>query len=338
MKKTVLISIYLFLVLSLYAATYSSNSIGQKLGLYDGESMYYLIETVNNETTVQKLYKDETLVQTKSIQLKDDIKTVTLDDMISKVVSTFSNNYLISEKHDLLQTNYNYADNMLESKIVTFDDEIVEIYAYNYTSDDKLSSILKVIPNKEEVFYFFSIKDEYQSLSVSDSETFKKSKIQNGVINSLEYQNDKVINNIEVETVDKNKVILIDRSGNTIVKDSFTKGVLNKKEIYDENEFLIKVEEFFYDDNYSKLRQITTEKIYNSISKQYDKEKVEEIVFKNNKIENVTIKENGEKVSSYYFDQNGRKIENLYENNKLFCTIVYKDDKIIDIQYREVNK
>ena len=93
MKKTVLISIYLFLVLSLYAATYSSNSIGQKLGLYDGESMYYLIETVNNETTVQELYKDETLVQTKSIQLKDDIKTVTLDDMISKVVSTFSNNF-----------------------------------------------------------------------------------------------------------------------------------------------------------------------------------------------------------------------------------------------------
>jgi hypothetical protein len=334
MKKTFLICIYFIIISNIYCTTYKSNSIGQKLSIYNREGKYYLIEKVNDSKIVEELYKDDILIQTKTIQDDGYVKIETIDDLTSKTILTYQENRLISEINDEEKITYYYDDNLLESKFIVNSDGNKTIYLYFYDVNNLLSAIKKITPNKN-TFSTYQISEDYQSLTISDNNFFKQSKVHNGIINSSEYEADDLINNIEIQTINEDDIILIEKKDNFTNKEYYKDGILQKQEIYNENDFLIKSQEYIYDENYIKIKEIITEKIFNKLIESYDKVKIQEIIYKKGNVYSVLTKENEQLTSYYYFNDNNQKIENLYSNNKVYCTITYEDDKIIDIQYRE---
>ncbi|MDC7237103.1 MAG: hypothetical protein PQJ49_02130 [Sphaerochaetaceae bacterium] len=334
MKKTFLICIYFIIISNIYCTTYKSNSIGQKLSIYNGEGKYYLIEKVNNSKIVEELYKDDILIQTKTIQDDGYVKIETIDDLNSKTILTYEENKLISEINDEEKITYYYDDNLLESKFIYNSDGNKTIYLYFYDVNNLLSAIKKITPNKN-TFSTYQTSEDYQSLTISDNKFFKQSKVHNGIINSSEYEADDLINNIEIQTINEDDILLIEKKDNFTNKEYYKDGILKKQEIYNENDFLIKSQEYIYDENYIKIKEIITEKIFNKLSESYDKVKTQEIIYKKGNVYSVLTKENEKLTSYYYFNDNNQKIENLYSNNKVYCTITYENDKIIDIQYRE---
>lgn len=334
MKKTFLICIYFLIISNIYCTTYKSNSIGQKLSIYNGEGKYYLIEKVNNSTTSEELYKDDILIQTKTIKDDGYVKIETIDDLTSKTILTYQENKLISEINDEAKITYYYDDNLLESKFVVYNDGNKIIFLYFYDTHNHLSAIKKIMPDNN-IFSTYQISEEYQSLSISSNNYFKQSKVHNGVINSLEYKADDLINNIEIQTTNEDEIILIENKGDNTSKEYYKDGILEKQELYDNNDIIIKSQEFIYDENFIKTKEIVNTKIYNSLSESYDKVQTQEILYEKGNVNSVLTKENDQLSSYYYFDDNNLKIENLYSNNKVYCTITYEDDKIIDIQYRE---
>lgn len=335
MKKAFLIGINLLIVINLFATTYKSNSIGQKLGKYNNDSEYYLIEKEDNNIIEQELYKNDELIQKKTITVTGTTKTIVIEENSSIIKRTYDNNYIISEDNGSTRTNYYYDKNLLYEKTIISNDQLVEYYKYYYTYDNKLQAILKFDKTDNTFFSTYSYNNDYLSLSISNNNYFKQSKIYDGIINSTEYQKDELINNIEVETLDDENIIVIDKTKDALTKEYFNKGILNKREIY-ENDILIKVQEFKYDEDFFKSEEVITEKLYNEITKSYDKERKDIISYKNNEILSITTYENNELTSSSTFHDDDIKIENLYKNNEIYCTITYKNDKIIDIQYREV--
>ena len=334
MKKAFLISIYLLCCFNIFATTYNSNSIGQKLGEYDGKSEFYLVEEANTTTIKQTLYKNNQLLQTKTINEKNDIKTITIDDSLSRTYQVFNNNNLISEMVDNIKTVYNYEQNKLISKIISESDNILEVDKYFYLSNGQLSSILKV-KNDTEIYYIINFNDDNLSISYSslNSKNYKKSQITEGIINSIEYKDDKLVNNIEVEKTTDDSLILTKQDNNSLKKEYYSKGVLDKVETYNNDE-LIKSIKYYYNDDYLLTKTILDEKNYSELTKSYDRLKQTITNYENNKISKVQVYENNELTSSYYFDRNNYKIEDLYQNGNLYCTITYDGDNIIDIQYR----
>ncbi|MGD1816517.1 MAG: hypothetical protein ACPKNR_05735 [Pleomorphochaeta sp.] len=334
MKKAFLISIYLLCCFNLFATTYNSNSIGQKLGEYDGKSEFYLVEEANTTTIKQTLYNNNQLLQTKTINEKNDIKTITIDDFLSRTYQVFNNNNLISEMVDNIKTVYNYEQNKLISKIISESDNILEVDKYFYLSNGQLLAILKV-KNDTEIYYIINFNDDNLSISYSslNSKNYKKSQITEGIINSIEYKDDKLVNNIEVEKTTDDSLILTKQDNNSLKKEYYSKGVLDKVETYN-NDVLIKSIKYYYNDDYLLTKTILDEKNYSELTKSYDRLKQTITNYENNKISKVQVYENNELTSSYYFDRNNYKIEDLYQNGNLYCTITYDGDNIIDIQYR----
>ncbi len=333
MKKTFLICIYFLLISNIYCTTYKSNSIGQKLSIYNGEGKYYLIEKVNNKTTIEELYKDDGLIQTKTISNDGFVKIETIEELDSKTILTYQENKLISEINNDEKITYYYNDNLLESKFIVQNNGNKIIYIYYYDTNNRLNGIKKITPNNS-IFSTYQITEDYQSLSISDNNTFKQSKVHNGVINSSQYNSDDLITNIDVQTIDDDEIVLVENKDNLISKKYYKDGILEKQELYDNNDLLIESQEFTYDENYIKTKEIVTTRIYNELSESYDKVQTQEIIYEKGNIYSVQTKENSQLISFYYYD-NDLKIENLYSNNKVYCTITYEDDKIIDIQYRE---
>ena len=338
MKKVFLIGVCSLLIINLYAATFNSNAIGQKLGVYNNDSEYYLVEKIFDFTTKTQLFRNNILIQTITIERKDDIKTITTDNLEKINIKIYYKNYIKSENEDNLNIKYNYNDNFtqLKSKVVSLDNELQDIYSFYYSNDNKLAGILKVT-NDTSVLSTFDISEDYQSLSTSDKSKYKKSQIHNGVINSTQYDKEKLLNEIIVDKNENGQIILAQKTNDRTVKDYYSNSVLNKKEIFDENMQLLKTVEFFYDDNYLKTKEIQTENIYNKFTKNFDTSRKTVSLYLNNKIERVLVSENDILISSYYINENDEKIENLYENNEVYCTITYANDKIVDIQYREAS-
>lgn len=333
-KKAFLISIYLLCCFNLFATTYNSNSIGQKIGEYDGKSEFYLVEEANTTTIKQSLYKNNQLIQTKTINEKNDIKTITIEDSSSKTYQVFNNDILISEMVNNIKTVYNYEQNKLISKIISESNNILEVDKYFYLSNGKLSSILKV-KNDSEIYSIINFNDDNLSISYStlNSKDYKKSQITEGIINSIEYKDDKLVNNIEVEKTTDENLILTKQDKNSIKKEYYNKGVLDKVETY-YNDELIKSIKYYYNNDYLLIKTVLEEKDYSELTKSYDKITQTITDYENSKISKVQVYENNKLISSYYFDRNNYKIEDLYQNGTLYCTITYDGDNIIDIQYR----
>lgn len=336
MKKAFLIGIYSLFILNIYATSFKSNIIGQNLGEYNVGDEYYIIEKANNNIIEQTLYHNSQIIKNTSIETINNEKIITINYQKEETKQTYLNNLLIKEEigDDIFYYNYDETNKLVKKvKINKEGDQQIFLYLYNF--DNKLISIYLLDNENYKLFTFDIVKDS-QSLSISEKDSYKESQIHDGVINSIEYKNDQILKNIEINTDNKNEIILIQKDDKFIYKEYFKEGMLNKKEQYNLENILIKKENFFYDENYIKTKDIITEKIYNKFTKEYDTIKETTTIYSNNKIDNVSIKENGKLISTYYFDNN-KKIENLYDNEILYCTVVYENNKIIDIQYREGN-
>lgn len=336
MKRAFLISVQLLLILNIYAATFKSNVIGQKLGEYNSDSEYYLIEKADQFITEKQLYKNDELIKETIIETIENTKTITTNNFTSLNIKTYSNNLIISEVEGNNSIIYNYSDKQLESKIISQNNVISEINKYYYSNENKLAGILKII-NDEQILITFDITSKSLSSNISNSIKYKKSQIHNGVINSEEYDKDNLLNKIDVERIGDDEIILTQNKNNNIVREYYSDGLLNKKETYNQNNELLNSYEFFYDENYFKTSEKFTENIFNQFTNGYDIKRESISTYKNNNLQEVKISENGILISSYYFNDKKDKIENIYENGKVYCTIIYRDDKIFDILYREVN-
>ncbi len=334
MKKAFLIGIYSLFILNIYAATFKSNIIGQNLGEYNIGDDYYIIEKANNNVLEQTLFHNSQILKKTTSETINNEKIITIDYQDEQTKQTYLNNLLIKEEIGNDSYYYNYdKSNKLIKKVKLNKNGEQEIFLYLYNTDNKLISIYLLNKDNYKLFTYEIVKNS-QSLSISEKDSYKESQIHNGVINSLEYKNDQILKNIEITTEKDNEIILTQKDDKFIYKEFFKDGMLIKKEQYNLDNYLIKKEEFFYNQNYIKTKDIITEKIYNKFTREYDTIKETTTIYSNNNIDNVSIKENGKLISSYYYENN-KKIENLYDNNILYCTVIYENNKIIDIQYRE---
>jgi len=108
-----------------------------------------------------------------------------------------------------------------------------------------------------------------------------------------------------------------------------------KKESY-KNDELIKTAKYEYDNNFFLEKETIEEKTLNNYTKEYTNNKTTINIFNESNLEKTILYENKIIVSQITYNNN-IKIENLYDNGILYCTITLVNDKIKDIQYREVN-
>lgn len=334
-KKAFLIGIYSLFLYSLFATTYNSNAIGQKLGEYYPLSEYYLIEEVSKSKTIKKLYKNDKLIETKEIEEKENIKTISIESNDNTSFKTFKNDKIISEKIDDITIIYSYDNNLISNKTISKDKKILSLKKYIYDNENKLSMIIEIKNNKIQTKYFsFSLNLLSIILYNNKSNNYIESRINKSIINSIEYDNDTLLNNIEVEEQNENEIILVKNDNKSKEKEYYKDGLLFKKETY-LDDLLIKSIEYEYDENYLLKKEIISEKILNVYTKQYFKENKIINFYKDSKLEKTQTFENGIIVSEFTYNDN-IKIENIYQNGKPYCTITLDNDKIIDIQYREV--
>ncbi|MGD1822635.1 MAG: hypothetical protein ACPKM0_07720 [Pleomorphochaeta sp.] len=334
-KKAFLVGLYSLILFSLFADTFNSNLIGQKLGEYTNKSEYYLTEEASNNIITQKLFHGNELIDTTIIEEIDSVKTITKKRDIFFSIQTYSNNLIVSEENNNFSVLYNYKDNLLISKVEKDKNLNTIIYKYLYDSNNKLAAIIKIFNNDVETNFFTFAKDNLNITVTNNNKNYQESSIINGVINSIEYENDELINNIEIENKNDDETILIKSDTNHTIKEYYKSGILTKIESYI-NDQLINVSEFEYDDNYILIQEIIIENVYNKYSNKISSINKTITTYKNSNIQKVENYENNVLVSDYSY-QGNLKIENIYENSKLYCTITLENDKIIDIQYREVS-
>lgn len=336
LKKTSLIIICTFSIVSLFASSYNSNSIGQKLGKRTDNSQYYIIEEVSQDKISSKLYKDDIIIENIIISEIDGIKTISKYSNNTFLEQTFSNDLLTKEIENDKISYYNYdQNNLLTSKLVEYNDSKT-IYNYLYDSNNLLSAII-TIKDGDITSKFYNFNDNNIQIAITNNnQQYMESSITNGVINSIEYNDDILINNIEIENQDDENIVLLKKTENSLKKEYYNNSLLSKIETY-QNDLLINTRTFEYDDNYILTKEIFTENIYNKYNKQFLHNKKSITEYTNNKIGKITNYFNEELESEYFYKDNIR-IENIYENSQLYCTVTLENDKIIDIQYREVTR
>lgn len=324
-----------FIILNLFANEYNSNAIGQKLDKYIENSEFYLIEEAIDNKVVRKLYNNNQLIKTIEIIEENNKKTINTYELDSFEKQIFVDNKIVSSINNDEKTIYTYEGNLLSIKSLIKDDETIKIEKYFYDTFGKLSSILEIYDNQQTKKDFSLSNKEIEIVYFQlGSNYFKESKINEGIINSKEFENDNLINNIDIE-YENDIIILVKQDKNKESKQFFKDGILIKEEEL-LNNILIKEVLYFYDSNYVLTKKIINEQKQNKFNNEYSNKITTINEYVNSQLIKTSTFENDILTSEYIFEK-GLKIENLYENGKLYCTITLDNDKIIDIQYREVS-
>ncbi len=337
MKKNLLTIIIAFISLSLCAKSieYNSNALSQRLGSYDGSSKYKLVVLESEEGSTTSLFLDNKLIQSTIAKIDDNYKVVSTTENNESCIKTYKDNLLIkSVCGDITITN-TYQDTRLISKAVKKNNKLIEFTRFYYAGNT-LSAILRQIGDDSSYSMFRT--GEINSLLISENDNFREIDVHGTLMSSQVFEGEQQLLLSKTEALEDGSIIISSTKNNKETKEYYnSEGFLYKKELFDENQVLVSTLEIVYDGDWELEKEILVENIKSRDDLEYDifTKKSTINYYNKGKISKIEIYENDVLISSSIYNLKGQRVEKLYKDGSLYCSITYAldDKKILDIVY-----